>query len=335
MALSLVYIGNFGRSWNTEEHVARDAEALGIEVLRLDENRVADWLSDEPGEAVAAIGVPDLVLYTKTHGLPADPAVALWRSLERHGTKTASYHLDLYAGLARGEEVLTDPFWRTGTVFTADGGPSTTAALEQVGVTHRWLAAACVSDEVCAVEPDTFQEHPPVIFVGSHRGYHAEWPWRGELLRGLRRRYGSSFEAIGAPNYVRGLALNRLYQTPGRVVVGDSLALPGRRNYWSDRYYETLGRGGFLVAPGVPGLEKHFTEGLHFSGYDPGNLEQVFALVDLALSDAATARRTALEGQAHVRRHHTYKHRVVELLSVVGIDFPLTVTDDGFIGGRL
>lgn len=322
---TIAYIGNFSRSWNTEEHVARDAEAIGVTVRRVEERHLARGDRD----AAQALLDADLVLYTKTVGLPAD-FVNVWEMLRARGTRTASYHLDLYRGLARGTEVLDDPFWRTATVFTADGDPETTSELAMLGIDHRWLPAAVVSDEAIKVDrPDPIEQQ--IVFVGSHRGYHPEWPWRLEMLDALRRRYGMEFVALphdGAR--IHGLHLNALYQQPGRIVVGDSLALPGHSRYWSDRYYETVGRGGFLIAPRVPGLEDHFQIGGHFVAYEPGILEDLFALIDVYRGAPEAARQIADAGQAHVAARHTYRHRVIQMLGEVGLAHT-HVAEDGTV----
>lgn len=316
---TIAYIGNFTRPWCTEVHVARDARALGHTVVEIQEP------SDEPSigwakwfdfvlRTVQDEGV-DLVLYTRTWGLP-DDAAKLWQRCERRGVATAAYHLDLYVGLKRQRDIAENSFWKTGTVFTADGDPGTFAVMRNLGVNHCWLPAACVSDE-CHPSETRVQEVAPIVFVGSHPdGYHDEWPWRRKLLRGLRMRYGDQFRRypVGEMRLYNG-ALNEVL-TSATVVVGDSLALPGHSNYWSDRFYENVGRGGFLVAPHVPGIDAHFTSGEHLMLYDLGDLDHVLELVDEALDDPYNSRQIAIAGSAHVREHHTYRNRVEELLYV-------------------
>lgn len=317
---TLAYIGSFEKSWSTETHLARDAEALGCTVHRIEERELAKALAGGLNMALTVKDV-DLVLYTKTAGLPT-LAGQLWRLLEGEGIKTASFHLDLYRGLARGTEILSDPFWQTQVVLTADGDPETTAELALLGINHRWLPPACVSDEAIPVDdPLPIGDGGQIVFVGSTRSYHAEHPWRLEMLAALRARYGHHFQAYGPQEgtITRGLDLNRLFQTPGRIVIGDNLTLPGHRAYFSDRYFETVGRGGFLIAPRVPGLEAFLQDGGHYVGYDLGDLDGLFELIDFYLDAPRIARLIARDGQAHVAANHCYTHRVREMLRALEI----------------
>lgn len=313
----IAYIGSFGRQYNTEVHIARDARALGHEVNCVEEADIIYGL--KYGTRTSFVPDPDLVLYTKSIGLPPQ-ASDWWRELEEAGARTAGVHLDLYRGLARQSEILDDPFWQTGDVFTADGDPNTQAELELLGVKHHWLPAAVVSDE-CAVAENPEQGGADVVFVGSTRGYHPEYGFRLELIHALQRTYGPRFQCFGPQEgqLVEGLALNRLYQRHGRIVVGDSLILPGHKNYWSNRYYETVGRGGFLIGPHVSGIDCHFRDLEHLRYYQAGDLPHLFDLIDYYLDHPDEARAIAANGQAHVRERHTYRNRVEAMLTTLGL----------------
>ena len=258
----------------------------------------------------------DLVLYMRAgKTLPPAETDRLWRALEAQGTKTASYHLDLYVGLKREQEIGLDPFWRTGTVFTADGDLKTQAVFESYGINHSWLPAACVSDETYHGQFDPTLA-TDIVFVGKTNNYHREWPWRAKMLEALRKRYRNQFKVWTHGSGMRDQRLNDLYAS-AKIVVGDTLALPGHEYYWSDRYYETMGRGGFLIAPNVPGLELHFDEGTHYVGYEVGDIEGLCRMIDAYLPAAMDRARIAEQGRAHVARKHTYKRRVAHMLDVV------------------
>lgn len=305
--MKVAYLGAFAHSWSTEEHVARDAESLGITVdrIRLDE---LDELETRASEA-------DLLVCHATGLAPSLENV--WRRLEARGVKTASYHLDLYRGLRRWSQVHTDPFWRTGTVFTADGDPDTTAALAQLGINHRWLPAAVVSDETHAGRFRPEYDYD-VVFVGAEHYPHPEWPWRERLVAGLRERYGTRFKLFGHHPPTRGRNLNDLYST-ARVVVGDTLALPGCRNFTSDRLFETVGRGGSLVYPELDGLDLLGFSDEHVAFHQPCDLPDTIEHVDALLADPERARHIAQQGREFVRSHHTYRNRVEHLLASVGL----------------
>lgn len=307
--MRVVYVGPFAQPWTTESAVARELQRMGHEVIPVPSltstmNVLEDLASD-----------CDLLLL-QGNQLERDPAVAMFRRLERRGVKTASYHLDIFRGLARAPRIDLEAMWRTQFVFTADGDPESAQWFASHDVEHYWLPAAVESTECVEGTWRADFEHD-VCFVGS-RNYHAEWPWRRQLIALLQRQYSGRLRLVSG-DAIRGRELNDLYRS-AKIIVGDSLCLPGHRNYWSDRYYETVGRGGFLVAPAVPGIDAHFTDGMHLRLYEPGDGEQLVELIDFYLEDRiAVTRDMAAHGQAHVREHHTYKHRAEELLSVVGL----------------
>jgi hypothetical protein len=303
----VIYVGNFSMPYSTETHLARDLEKLDCIVRRIDQAfAVADW--DAFRDEVFQHGrTADLCIYTKTQALPRDEAIRLWRDLERTGCRTASFHLDLYRGLNREHEVGVDPMWLTERVFTADGGSD--AWFASKGVEHRWLSPAVVSDETDIGVFDPTLAHD-VVFVGKVAGYHEQWPWRRELVQTLKRSFGGRCRIWGHGDrpVMRGQRLNDLCAS-AKVIVGDSLMLPGHTRYWSDRYFETIGRGGFLVAPHVPGLDDFLTAGTHYLSYEPGDTKSLLRTVRLALEDVAGRRSIQRTGHLHVASKHTYADR--------------------------
>jgi hypothetical protein len=318
--MRVVLVGNFQHPWCSEVHFAREYEHLGHEVVRFQEPpgggdaRTLDRLWETATKPARA----DLVTWTRTWGMPSD-ATRLWRALEAEGITTASYHLDLYLPLKRAERMAGDPFWTTQHVFTPDGDPNSARTFERLGINHHWSPPAVVSDE-CV--PGTFRPEfaYDVGFVGSYH-YHEEWPWRRELIDWLTATYGHRFRRWGGDQPggpVRGLRLNDLYASV-KVVVGDSLCLPGHVNYWSDRPYETLGRGGFLVMPDIPGLRAHIDG--HVAWFDLGDLDDLHDVIENSLEQGDEWRRSiAKAGQEHVAAHHTYRHRLADALEVMGFD---------------
>lgn len=304
--MRVVHAGDFTQSWHTETHVARELEGLGHEV---------DRFTGSPRALVARCEGADLLLLQANGGLIGDNR-DVFRAIEAQGTPTASFHLDLFFGLGRSNRVDVEPMFQVGTVFTADGDPFSRLAFEAKGINHQWLPPAVVSDET---ERGTWQDRYDydIVFVGA-AGYHKEHPWRAWLLQELTVRYGDRFRIFDHHPPTRDRDLNDLYAT-ARVVVGDSLCLPGHTNYFSDRYFETIGRGGFLVAPRVPGLEKFLTNGEHFISYDIGDVDKVCSLIDLFLDEPEARERIRTAGHAHVAAHHTYRHRVAQMLSMLNL----------------
>lgn len=317
--MHVVYVGNWTVDWSTESYMARGFEQAGCIVTR--------FLHPSPalpkaqiifalGELAEVAAEADLLVYQGA-GLPREETSALWRITEQAGCKTASYHLDIFVGLKRQTMLDADPLFCTGTVFTADGDAQTQRVMEKHGIIHRWLPAA--SDEAEAWHIGTPREEfaHDVVFVGAQH-YHPEWPWRPKLINFLRTRYGRAFHLYDHHPPIRGLDLNDLYAS-AKVVVGDSLALPGHENYWSDRYYETLGRGGCLVAPYVAGIERVFRDGQHLRYYTPGYVADLAFTIDQLLADEPERKQLAECGRAEVLAKHTYRHRAEEMLTVLGL----------------
>lgn len=307
---TVLYLGNYQAPWCTEVHIARDLESLGHKVVRLQEPPGGGDLSTLEAIEKAAEGV-DVVLWTRTWGLPRE-ATAMWRRLEARGVITASYHLDLYVGLARQGKVTDDPFWTTGTVFTPDGDPESAKWFRRNQINHVYMPPAVVSDECVPGNYRPELDHD-VVFVGS-KHYHPEWRHRPVLLQWLTDTYGDRFKRYGGDAQImRGQDLNDLYAS-AKVVVGDSLCLDGHENYWSDRICETLGRGGFLIHPRVPGIEDMFIEDEHVAYYDFWDFDGLRDEIDTYLDFGLRRRQIAAAGQAHVKAHHTYAHRLAVAL---------------------
>ena len=206
----------------------------------------------------------------------------------------------------------------TAHVFTPDGDPKCEAEFVRRGINHHWMPPAVVHDE-CTTGTFVHRYNQPVIFVGTEH-YLKEWPYRTELLAFLRDKYRSGFRRYGnGMEVVRGQALNDLYATTS-VVVGDSLC-PGYTHsfYWSDRVCETIGRGGYLVHPRVPGLDRLFTDGEHLRFYDYGDWEGLRKIIDAALVDPEGRKRVKSAGRAHVLARHTYRHRLAWALDIMGL----------------
>ncbi len=181
MRRRILYIGNFGPSFSTENHVGESLRELGVEVVQAQEN--AFTLQELDGMARDV----DLLLYTRTWGLRGDAL----RWITQLPIPTASYHLDLYAGLSRGRDLRLDPFWRTQHVFTPDGGSE--AFFRAQGIRHHYLKPGVYGAEcyLADVDPGVAAD---VCFVGSY-DYHPEWPYRRRLVDFLSETYGRRFAA--------------------------------------------------------------------------------------------------------------------------------------------
>lgn len=312
--MDVAYLGNFRHRHCTESHIRLTLEDLGHRVVPLQEDEVGFEELERESRGV------DLLLYTRTWGLRyPKAAIDLWRSLESSGVVTASYHLDLYLGLQREGTLEGDPFWATQYVFTPDGDPVSQAEFERRGINHHHVWPGVYKHECHpGIARRRFQHE--VVFVGSYPYPHAEWTYRNELVDWLRRTYHDQFALYGPGTTVlRNEPLNDLYAT-ARVVVGDSLC-PGftKPNYTSDRPFETVGRGGFLVMPWIEGLDKLMIDGEHLRYYPFGDFGELKGIIDWGIHNSGKARQLASRGQQHVRENHSYHERLTYALEVMGL----------------
>jgi hypothetical protein len=305
--MRVLYVGNFKHAHCTEVQIAATLEDMGHVVTRAQENETnaERVLADAPGH--------DLLLWTRTWGLTGDGH----RLIAKCPIPTAAYHLDFYAGLERGARVSCDPWWRCRYVFTPDGGSDEWFAAH--GVRHHYIRPGVLASG-CYLGLKRREYAHDVVFVGS-RSYHPEWSHRGELIDWLADTYGARFGKYGNPGRcIWDAELNECYAT-AKVVVGDSLCPMDRggrhRDYWSNRPYETTGRGGFLLFPRVPGIERDFVDGEHLRLFDFGDWAGLKAMIDHYVAHDAERERIRLAGHEHTKATHTFHHRLAEALAIV------------------
>ena len=321
--MRLTYIGNFRPSHSTENHIADTFAELGWTVAKVQQDEADRRWPRVVNEAMRS----DLVLYTRTHSW-GDPihAMSLWQQCAEKGIRTATFHLDLFIGIERERDVRRRhaPF-HTGTVFTPDGDHD--RQWEVYGVNHQYLRAGVYREEAKPGARDPHYEPFDVAFIGSSHGYHREWDYRQRLLGWLAGQYGDRFLLAprrGQPA-VRGQALNDLYATVP-VIVGDSLCIYKEHStYWSDRVYETIGRGGFLVMPRIDALQRELETVESVAWYEWGDFDGLRVVIDGLLDtfqQDPNARALAVaQGSAWVRDHASYRNRVIEMLDVLGLSY--------------
>lgn len=313
----ICYLGNFVPLESTETHIAATLEAMGHTVYRMQEHG-CDW------SAVSIVAErSDLFLWTTTQGQRAPDAFRTLRHLADCGIPSVSYHLDLFWGLEREAKVLEEPFFRTDWLFTADGGHD--ADWKREDINHVWLPPAIYAPNAVIGEP--IADHQwPIVFVGSYPYPHPiHAPARRELIQILEQRYRRQFRVYRSG--VRGQKLADLIAGT-TIVVGDSCLAGQIPRYWSDRIPETIGRGGFLIHPYVPGLEECYSDGEHMRWYTAGAWGELWALVDHYLAHPAEAKAIGRAGREHVLAHHTYAHRMEQMLStVLGAQTPRRVIE--------
>lgn len=315
--MKIAYVGNFTQRHCTEVHIALTLEDLGHEVTKIQEDPAnAETFRDQ-------ISGHDLFLFTRTWNNLVTLDDLVW--MRERGIPSASYHLDLYVGLQRQDGLDDDPFWRTDFVFSPDGDPVSQAVFESKGINHHYIKPGVYKKDCYLAAPgENDGLGNDVIFVGGGLEYgHPEWPYRRQLVQWLYDTYGGRFSKYGHPQpTVRNEALNQLYSN-SKVVIGDSVCLNfNHPYYWSDRVYETLGRGGFIIHPFIEGMQEEFIDGENIVFYRYNDMSETHpqglkALIDYYIDHPEERKSIMMNGHNYVKLHSTYNNRLAQMLDII------------------
>ena len=310
----ITFLGNFRVDYTTETHHTKTLESMGHQVIKLQESEATS--EDVLNNAISS----DLFVWVHTHGWNTPGRITMQDTLlelKKHNIPSMTYHLDLWLGLNRQKDLRRKPVYQYIDHFFTVDSKMADWFNSNTSVKGHYLPAG-VYDKEC-----TYTRAAPgeeVIFVGS-KTYHPEWPYRPKLINFLSQTYGARFNLYGREGrgIVRGHELNNLYAST-KVVVGDTLC-PNFTypDYWSDRIYETLGRGGFLIHPYIKGLEKEFEDKKHVVFYDYDNLDQLKKLVDYYLEHDDEREQIRKAGHELVKNNYTYKNRWQTILKELSI----------------
>lgn len=304
--MKIVFLGNFNVEFSSENHHKKSLEALGHEVVTFQEGVAkAEQIYKQAYNA-------DLFIWVHTHGWKTrgngtSMKDVLFR-LKQRRVPTVTYHLDLWLGLNREKDLHVDPVYKDIEYFFTVDKEMADWFNKNTRVKGRYLPAGVFHEEAYAFQPSA--EMNDVIFVGS-KGYHPEWPYRPLLLDTLSSMYGDRFKHYGGDGLgiVRGAELNQLYANT-KVVVGDTLCIGfDYPYYWSDRVYETLGRGGFIIHPYIKGMEEQFEDKKHLVFYEYNNFDDLKEKIDYYLEHDEEREVIRKAGHELVRNNYTYKNR--------------------------
>lgn len=309
---TIAFLGNFKVSYSSESHHAKTLEKLGYKVIRLQEGTLKS-------EAIYKVAQrSDLFIWVHTHGwktlgrMPMDQVLI---KLKDSGIPTITYHLDLWFGLKRQNDLNNDNFYKTiGHFFTVDKLMADWFN-ENTDVKGHFVLAGVYDDE-CYIHDDYGTGYDrDIIFVGS-RGYHPEYPYRPILIDFLKKTYGDRFTHVGGDGdtgTIRGDDLNRVY-AKSKIAIGDSLNLNFNYPYYSsDRLFESTGRGGFTIFPKIEGIEDTFND-KEIVWYDHGNLKDLKNKIDYYLEHEEDRESIRVAGNNKTKNSHTYTQRWQQIL---------------------
>ena len=200
----------------------------------------------------------------------------------------------------REEEIKTNPIFKADIVFSTDGGHQ--KDFEALGVNHVLLRQGIYSPEAYLGKAN-YPTSAEIGFIGST--YSHIWPYRDQLIKFLAHTYGTRFEHFGIRGEIRHDPLNRLLATL-KIVVGDSVKSP---YYWSNRIYEVLGRGGFLIHPITEGLDEEFIPYKHFIPYTFGDFEGLKEIINYYLIHDSARDKIRIAGHQFCKKNYTYLER--------------------------
>ena len=302
----IAILGNFRPEHSTENDLAWTFRDMGhtVQKFQEDEKATEDILKDFDA---------DLFLWIHTHGWASPGKLDMCEvlgQLKARKIPTAAFHLDVYVGLnkldGRQSRIGAHPWWDCDVVFTADGSPQSADLFKACGVNHKWLPPG-IAKKNCYLGTRREELAVPIAFCGAEH-YHDEWPWRKQMLDYLRSYYGDKFQVF---NGFRGKGLNDLYASVD-VLVGDC-CFAGRPYYTSDRWPETCGRGGFLLAPQIEGVC------IPLATFVPCDVTDMTQRIDYYLEHKKERELIREATYLHTIEHDTYHDRMTTLLRTINL----------------
>lgn len=302
------FIGDFKKPYSTEVYIVHGLKENGVEVI--------EWQEDTPVALHNLINYvvdskPDFVLVAKNR-LYTNGKLFIDKMREK-GIKTVSWLFDLYHDLPQemgSTRSMKDSPFSCDYIFTSDGSLKRILPNKDI-ITLR----QGIHEPEATIFENNFKFD--VCFIGSDTYF-----LRRKLINELKETYKERFCHFGVggmKNEVRGLDLNNILSTC-KVVVGDSVPYD---EYWSNRIYEILGRGGFLLHPKVKGLKEEFEYYKHFVPFDYGNFEQIKQITDYYITHDEEREKIKLAGHKFCKENYTYTKRCQTLLQkVIGKNEP-------------
>jgi spore maturation protein CgeB len=280
---------------------------------------------------LAAKTQPDLVLITGGHRITAQAL----RRLKRDGFSTALWTTDMPMS---GDRMRTTAAEYT---FVFSQGTEYAEIFRKMGIANaRWLPMACdpeLHHPVNLREDEQSEFGHDAAFVGSY------YPGRADCLQQLTAFdlavWGPGWDRLSTNSPLR--ACVRGLHTPpeswvkiysaSRIIISIHVQDPERRvqvHQASPRIFEALACGAFVLTDSQRDVLALFRDGEHLVSFkDAADLGRKIAYY---LEHPDERQRIATAGRAEVLRHHTYAHRVREIISALTGGHPASRCSSGF-----
>lgn len=326
MIRKIAFLGNFTVDYSSESHYKKTLEFMGIEVVPLQEGTATAQ------EVLNAAMASDMLFWVHSHNCPTPGIAEMLEILKEEGKPTVGYHLDLWLGIDRQSDLENDPYWNIEYFFTVDKLMADFMNEREDFPKAFYLPAGVFAEEAYMSKVIKPEYQHDVVFVGA-RGYHHEWSYRQQLINWLDETYGKRFAHYdhGHVPKMRGKNLNDLYAN-AKIVIGDTLCKGFDYPYYlSDRIFETIGRGGFIIHPYIKGLEDLFqlptlltmdgtmlnTKEAELITYPYGQFGYLKYVIDYYLQNEAEREEIRKRGHERVLADHTYFNRMESILQTI------------------
>ncbi len=247
------------------------------------------------------------------------------RTLSRlsEATRTALWHFDSWQ--AR-EKWIVEKARNIQHFFTISKG--LLSWYREQGVNAHWLTEGCSpvhhGRPVRDVNMYGGQKYvSEITFIGTVAGVNDRAEWLAEIGRkfGALKVWGS-FPDQQIARFYRGRAQTDEDHTEicNRSKVNlDRSRTPEIEGSWSARVYRVMAAGGFLLANNVEGIKGYFKDGQELVVYEHDNMEDCLGKIAYYLEHPKERHAIASRGKLRALTVETFRHRLQELLKVVGL----------------
>jgi len=293
--MKIVYIAKFSEFYHTGNYVAHAFKSIGVDVIK-----VPPDTGFETTTKIILENKPDFVLYGKSL---KHKELVPW--LKKNKILSVFWLYDMAWGNSpvvgtNRKHIFDTNIHLSDLFFSTDGGHDNEWL--SVGVEHNTLRQGIHAPDHLIMQQENMGFD--ILFVG-----HPYFTLRKQMIHFLKNRYGDKFKHV--EQGLRGIELNKAVRS-AKIVIADSYPSP---RYWSNRVYEMIGRGGFVIHSYVDGLSEEFAPGRDIITFPYSkNFDLLKTTIDYYLEDSESRGKIMNNG---FERCPTYEDRVKEMLSYI------------------